>query len=50
MKCDAQCDSSCADCEAPIVYRIEHGRLLNPRGVVHFAVPAAKWWDDIVFT
>ena len=50
IKCDARIASSCADCEAPIVYRIEQGKLLDPHGVVHFAVPAAKWWDDIGFT
>ena len=47
---DARVETTCADCEAPIVYRIEQGRLLDPHGVVHFAVPAAKWWDDIAFT
>jgi hypothetical protein len=50
MKCDARCESTCPDCDAPIVYRIEQGRLLGPRGVVHFVVPAARWWDDIRFT
>jgi len=50
IHCDARVESSCADCEAPIVYRIERDRLLDPHGVVHFAVPAAKWWDDIAFT
>lgn len=50
MNCDARVESTCPDCDAPIVYRIEHGRLLDPHGVVHFAVPAAHWWDDIRFT
>src|SRR5918993_3369566 len=50
LACDAQIDSICADCDAALVYRIEQGRLSNPHGVVHFAVPAAKWWNDIVFT
>src|SRR5687767_13188147 len=50
LNCDARCESTCPDCDAPIVYRIEAGRLLDPHGVVHFAVPAAKWWDDIGFT
>ena len=50
MTCDARIESACPDCEAPIVYRIEQGKLLDPHGVVHFAVPAAKWWDDIRFT
>ena len=50
MNCDARCESSCPDCDAAIAYRIDRGRLLDPHGVVHFAVPAVKWWDDIVFT
>jgi hypothetical protein len=50
LSCDARIDSTCADCGAPLIYRIEQGRLRNPHGVAHFAVPAAKWWDDIVLT
>jgi hypothetical protein len=50
MKCDARIESACADCAAPIVYRIEKGHLLESLGVVHFAVPAARWWDDIGYT
>jgi hypothetical protein len=50
MKCDARVDSTCGDCEAPIVYRIENGALLDAHGVAHFAVPAAHWWDDIGYT
>ena len=50
LNCDARCESICADCEAPISYRVEQGRLADGRGVVHFAVRASKWWDDIHFT
>lgn len=50
MRRDARIITTCEDCDAPIVYRIESGRLLDAHGVVHFAVPAAKWWDDIGFT
>lgn len=50
LRCDARCESSCADCDARLFYRIEQRRLHDPRGVVHFAVPAVKWWDDIRFT
>jgi hypothetical protein len=50
VPCDARIDSSCADCDAPMVYRLEHGRLIEPHGTVHFAVPGARWWEDIVFT
>jgi hypothetical protein len=47
---DARADTTCQDCDAPIVYRIEGGRLLDAHGIVHFAVPAHRWWEDIGFT
>ena len=50
LRCDARCESVCADCDASLFYFIEQGRLRDPHGVVHFAVPAVKWWDDIRFT
>ena len=50
MNCDARCESICADCEAPISYHVEQGRLVDAHGVVHFALHASKWWDDIEFT
>jgi hypothetical protein len=28
--------------------RVETGRLAALAGVVHFAVPAHRWWADIV--
>jgi hypothetical protein len=33
-----------------MVLRVEEGRLLGPKGIVHIAVPAKRWYDDIVFT
>ena len=47
---DAVISTTCQDCEAQIVYRVENETLVDAHGVVHFAVPAAKWWDDIGFT
>lgn len=47
---DAVIATTCQDCDGPIVYRVEQGRLADAHGVVHFAVPAAKWWDNIGFT
>lgn len=47
---DARAETTCQDCDAPIVYRIEGGQLLDAHGVVHFAVPAHRWWEDIGFT
>ena len=47
---DALITTSCQDCSGRIVYRVENGKLVEDHGVVHFAVPAAKWWDDIGYT
>jgi hypothetical protein len=47
---EARCETTCQDCDGAIVYRVEQGRLLDAHGVVHFLVPAARWWDDIGYT
>lgn len=47
---DAVIATTCQDCGGPIVYRIDERRLADAHGVVHFAVPAAEWWNDIGFT
>jgi hypothetical protein len=39
----------CPDCRERMEVGIERGRLVRGEGVVHFAVPAARWWDDIGF-
>ena len=40
----------CPDCAEPLEVHVTDGELSHHDGVVHFAVPAAKWWDDIGFT
>jgi hypothetical protein len=39
----------CPDCREPLQVSVENNRLTSGEGVVHFAVPAAHWWDDIGF-
>jgi hypothetical protein len=34
----------------PLTLEVRNGELVLQPYVVHFAVPAAKWWEDIVFT
>jgi hypothetical protein len=48
--CDAVLTTTCPDCDGPIVHRVERRALIDAHGVVHFLVPAAKWWDNIGFT
>lgn len=50
MGCDAVLTTTCLDCDGPIVHRVEQKTLIDAHGVVHFLVPASKWWDNIGFT
>lgn len=51
-RADADVETRCADCAAPLALAVRAGRVTaDPPGVVaHFAVPASRWWADIVFT
>jgi hypothetical protein len=46
---DGVCRTSCADCGIELTFEVSAGAL-DGRGVVHFAVPARHFWDDIAFT
>jgi hypothetical protein len=47
---DATIDARCGDCDEALALVVEKERLAESSGIVHFAVPAARWWEDIVFT
>ena len=49
---DAEIETRCPDCGERLGLRVAAGEVdAEPPGVVaHFAVPAARWWADIVFT
>ncbi|MDE3090925.1 MAG: hypothetical protein KGJ80_16245 [Chloroflexota bacterium] len=46
---DAIIRASCGDCGTAMTLRITNGSLEPIEGIAHFAIPAAHWWDDIVF-
>jgi len=46
---DAVIEASCGCCSTAMKLRVTDGSLEEARGVAHFAIPAAHWWDDIVF-
>ena len=50
LKQDADIESVCADCGEPLAFQIREEKPLPQEGVVHFAVPAAQWWRDIIYT
>jgi hypothetical protein len=47
---DGVVDTSCPDCGERLELRVRDGQLEPVEAVVHFAVPAARWWDNIGFT
>ena len=47
---DALVRTSCGDCGDPMTLGIQDGELTQTDGIVHFAVPAHHWWDNIGFT
>ena len=47
---DGHVSSTCLDCGETIEIEIRNERPIPDTYVFHVAVPAAHWWDDIVFT
>lgn len=47
---DAVISAPCGECGENMVNEIRGGRLARGEGVVHFAIPAKRWWDNIGFT
>lgn len=47
---DAVIRAACGDCSEPMEFEIEAGDLTRSEGIIHFAVPAHQWWDNIGFT
>ncbi len=46
---DARITTSCSDCGRALEVRVVNGQVEGDPSVIHFAVPAHQWWDDIVF-
>lgn len=40
----------CGDCSEPMALEVAGGELKRSEGIIHFAVPAHRWWDSIGFT
>lgn len=46
---DATIDASCGCCGTAMSLEITNGAIVSPKGIAHFAIPARRWWDDIVY-
>jgi hypothetical protein len=47
---DAVIRAACGDCSEPMLLEVRGGKLTRSEGIIHFAVPAHHWWDNIGFT
>ena len=50
LRTDGRVVTSCACCGEGMTVSVRNGAVVSePAGIVHFAIPARHWWDDIVF-
>jgi Alkylmercury lyase len=47
---DGRIESSCPDCGEPFTVQVTKRTVDRSELLFHCLVPAAHWWDDIVFT
>ena len=47
---DGRIETSCPDCGEAIMLEVRDQRVDDEQLLFHCLVPAAHWWDDIVFT
>jgi hypothetical protein len=50
LRQNAQVLAACGCCNHEMVLEVKGGKLLAQKGIIHFAVPARHWYQDIVFT
>jgi hypothetical protein len=50
LHADGRIRSTCPDCGLPIDIHVGDGKPDVTDLVFHCLIPAARWWDDIVFT
>jgi hypothetical protein len=46
---DGECRTRCADCGAEAVIVVRNGRIEGD-GVVHYAVPPRRFWENVAYT
>jgi len=50
LKQDARIKTTCGDCGMALELSVVDGNARGEPCVIHFAIPALHWWDDIVFS
>jgi hypothetical protein len=47
---DARVGSRCPDCQEPLCLEVRGGALVPTDTVVHFLVPAGRWYENLDYT
>lgn len=47
---NARIVTGCGCCDRAMVLEVQNGAIKKPHGVVHIAVAALHWYDNVVFT
>ena len=50
LNADADINAVYAQTREPASILVRDGEISGDGGVIHFAVPAAQWYDDLIFT
>src|SRR5258705_3644490 len=50
LDADAHIFTTCADCGGTLDRKVADGNVTEARGLVHFALPARRWWENVGFT
>ena len=50
LHADGRIETSCPDCGEALALEVSDERVSDGSFLFHVLVPAAHWWDDIVFT
>ena len=50
LHADGRIETSCPDCGEPLAVEVRARRPDDESLLFHCLVPAARWWEDIVFT
>lgn len=50
LHADGRVETSCPECGEPLAVEVRDERVDDESLLFHCLVPAARWWDDIVFT
>jgi hypothetical protein len=50
LKKDGEINTACGCCSYALKIVIKDQQVAAGEGIIHFALPLMKWWDNIVFT